>query len=678
MNLKQRLLLVVLPLLTVSVAVSVFGLSHFAKRTALQQASQDGQILANVLLRTIEVSQTVEEGTEEMAANHLIVTARILSNYVAVAESCKMPSATINDRLRNMVNPDLLGEVLISDQTGKTTLSNLPADRFKNQIDPLQDHEAQAFWPLLKATQDVSVTLPSKRRDRDGRLFKYVGVPGVDHPRIVQVGMAGDDLKELQDTMGVQALLENVVLEDSIDRVWVVNQSLETKSFADENNDPLMGEIDEADRLILKEAISQNRPSTRLDPRHIAIAAPLSTIVNTENHSIGKSAAGKDPFIRDPIATGAILIHMSTDRMNELLDQESTIAMVTGGISLLFGALLVAGLTRRIVKPIDEAVKATEQVASGDLSVQLTSRDNGETGKLLSALGRMVDYLNKLIGQVRASTETLLETGERLSRMTHSQRQEIKQLSTTTLQIAAATQEITATSEELLKTMGNISSGADVTANLAGTGQTSLESLEAVMRGLGTATQAISHRLSLITEKANTISGVTTTITRIADQTNLLSLNASIEAEKAGDYGLGFAVLAREIRRLADQTAQATLDIEQMVDEMQDSVTTGVREMDRFTQQVQVSVADTETISDQFSQIILQIQNLIPAFDVVYEGMRSQSAGAKEIRDSMTVLKESVRISAAALEESALVTDSLETAINTLEEGVNSFTLRKE
>ena len=478
--------------------------------------------------------------------------------------------------------------------------------------------------------------------------------------------------------MGVQALLENVVLEDSIDRVWVVNQSLETKSFADENNDPLMGEIDEADRLILKEAISQNRPSTRLDPRHIAIAAPLSAIVNTENHSIGKSTAGKDPFIRDPIATGAILIHMSTDRMNKLLDQESTIAMVTGGLSLLFGALLVAGLTRRIVKPIDEAVKATEQVASGDLSVQLTSRDNGETGKLLSALARMVDYLNKLIGQVRTSTETLLETGERLSRMTHSQRQEIKQLSTTTLQIAAATQEITATSEELLKTMGNISSGADVTAELAGSGQTSLESLEAVMRGLGTATQGISHRLSLITEKANTISGVTTTITRIADQTNLLSLNASIEAEKAGDYGLGFAVLAREIRRLADQTAQATLDIEQMVDEMQDSVTTGVREMDRFTQQVQVSVADTETISDQFNQIIAQIQNLIPAFDVVYEGMRSQSAGAKEIRDSMTVLKESVRISAAALEESALVTDSLETAINTLEEGVNSFTLRKD
>lgn len=676
MNLKQRLLSVVLPLLTLSVVVSVYGLSHFAKRTALQQASQDGQILANVLLRTIEVSQTLEVGTEEMAAKHLIVSARILSNYVAVAESCKIPATTINDRLRNMVNPDLLGEVLISDQLGKTTFSNLPEDRLKNQIDPLKDHEAEAFWPLLKASKDMSITQPLKRRNRDGRLFKYVGVPGVDRPRIVQVSMAGDDLKELQNTMGVQALLENVVLEDSIDRVWVVNQSLETQSFVDENNDPLMAKIESADRLLLKEAISQNRPSTRLDPRHIAIAAPLSAIVNTDNHTIGKNSGGKDPFIRAPVASGAILIHMSTDLMNDLLDQESTIAMITGGLSLLFGALLVAGLTRRIVKPIDEAVKATEQVASGDLSVQLSSDDHGETGKLLSALARMVDYLNKLIGQVRTSTETLLQTGDRLSRMTHSQRQEIKQLGTTTLQIAAATQEITATSEELLKTMGNISSGADVTAELANTGQTSLESLEAVMRSLGSATQSISHRLSLITEKANTISGVTTTITRIADQTNLLSLNASIEAEKAGDYGLGFAVLAREIRRLADQTAQATLDIEQMVDEMQDSVTTGVREMDQFTQQVQVSVADTETISDQFNQIIAQIQNLIPAFDVVYEGMRSQSAGAKDIRDSMTVLKESVRISAEALEESALVTESLETAINTLEEGVNNFTLK--
>lgn len=676
MNLKQRLLSVVLPLLTLSVVVSVYGLSHFAKRTALQQASQDGQILANVLLRTIEVSQTVEVGTEEMAAKHLIVSARILSNYVAVAESCKIPATTINDRLRNMVNPDLLGEVLISDQLGKTTFSNLPEDRLKNQIDPLKDHEAEAFWPLLKASKDMSITQPLNRRNRDGRLFKYVGVPGVDRPRIVQVSMAGDDLKELQNTMGVQALLENVVLEDSIDRVWVVNQSLETQSFVDENNDPLMAEIEPADRLLLKEAISQNRPSTRLDPRHIAIAAPLTAIVNTDNHTIGKNSGSKDPFIRAPVASGAILIHMSTDLMNDLLDQESTIAMITGGLSLLFGALLVAGLTRRIVKPIDEAVKATEQVASGDLSVQLSSDDHGETGKLLSALARMVDYLNKLIGQVRTSTETLLQTGDRLSRMTHSQRQEIKQLGTTTLQIAAATQEITATSEELLKTMGNISSGADVTAELANTGQASLESLEAVMRSLGSATQSISHRLSLITEKANTISGVTTTITRIADQTNLLSLNASIEAEKAGDYGLGFAVLAREIRRLADQTAQATLDIEQMVDEMQDSVTTGVREMDQFTQQVQVSVADTETISDQFNQIIAQIQNLIPAFDVVYEGMRSQSAGAKDIRDSMTVLKESVRISAEALEESALVTESLETAINTLEEGVNNFTLK--
>lgn len=96
--------------------------------------------------------------------------------------------------------------------------------------------------------------------------------------------------------------------------------------------------------------------------------------------------------------------------------------------------------------------------------------------------------------------------------------------------------------------------------------------METTMRQLADSTGSISARLGLISEKANNINGTITTITKVADQTNLLSLNAAIEAEKAGEYGLGFAVVAREIRRLADQTAVATLDIESMVRDMQSSV----------------------------------------------------------------------------------------------------------
>ena len=101
-----------------------------------------------------------------------------------------------------------------------------------------------------------------------------------------------------------------------------------------------------------------------------------------------------------------------------------------------------------------------------------------------------------------------------------------------------------------------------------------------------------------------------TTINKVADQTNLLSLNAAIEAAKAGEFGQGFAVVAREIRRLADQTAIATLDIEQMVKEMQSSVSSGVMGMEKFAQEVQSAVREVNEISGQIAHIIEQVQGL--------------------------------------------------------------------
>src|SRR5215211_7523474 len=116
--------------------------------------------------------------------------------------------------------------------------------------------------------------------------------------------------------------------------------------------------------------------------------------------------------------------------------------------------------------------------------------------------------------------------------------------------------------------------------------------MDQMMRQLSASTTSISAKLSAIQQKAASINLAVTTITKVADQTNLLSVNAAIEAEKAGEYGLGFLVLAREIRRLADQSAVATLDIERMVKEMQYSVSAGVMEMDKFTDQVRQGVGE--------------------------------------------------------------------------------------
>jgi len=417
----------------------------------------------------------------------------------------------------------------------------------------------------------------------------------------------------------------------------------------------------------------------------LSVAPGSSYGIGLQNAMSGNQGAGEVISIfKRPVMASWIYIPSFRWGLSVQQDVGEAMAMVSQqrwtmlGIlaAILIPTLLIAlAVARSISRPIQTAVAAAERVASGDLSATLSAEGSDEISKLINALGQMVNYLNSLIGQVQRSTIDLVSTANSLSAMTKTQSEEVSNLGSTTTEIAAATKEISATSEELLSTMSGITEVADHTTELANSGQSSLGDMEGAMRTLADATHSISSRLGLINEKANTISSVTTTITKIADQTNLLSLNASIEAEKAGEYGLGFAVLAREIRRLADQTAVATLDIEQMVKEMQDSVTGGVMEMDKFSEQVSRSVSDTHDISLRFGEIIQQIQALLPQFDAVHEGMRSQSAGAKQIRDSMVSLTDSVRVSAQALDETTSATQRLEGAIDELRNEISSFRL---
>ncbi|MGL5196417.1 MAG: methyl-accepting chemotaxis protein, partial [Chroococcales cyanobacterium] len=160
---------------------------------------------------------------------------------------------------------------------------------------------------------------------------------------------------------------------------------------------------------------------------------------------------------------------------------------------------------------------------------------------------------------------------------------------------------------------------------------------------------------------------------KVADQTNLLSLNAAIEAEKAGEYGTGFAVVAREIRRLADQTAIATLDIESMVKDMQSAVSTGVMEMDKFTTEVSRGVEDVRTISGQIGKIIERVQGLTPRFDAVTKGMEDQSEGAQQISDAMVQLSEASRQTAQSLRDTNRAIEQLNEAAQGLQREISFF-----
>jgi methyl-accepting chemotaxis protein WspA len=197
--------------------------------------------------------------------------------------------------------------------------------------------------------------------------------------------------------------------------------------------------------------------------------------------------------------------------------------------------------------------------------------------------------------------------------------------------------------------------------------------MTASMQHLDEAMNAFTRKLSTISQRASGITSVVTTIAKVADQTNLLSVNATIEAEKAGESGRGFRIVAQEIRRLADQTALATQDIERMVRDMQAAVSSGTMEMDRFRNEVSQRISEVADVSEKLGRIIEPVQSVTRSLEHVHEGMQSQSQGARQIRDAMESLRSGAGESAASMAVFTATLDELRRSISELNAEASRF-----
>jgi len=380
----------------------------------------------------------------------------------------------------------------------------------------------------------------------------------------------------------------------------------------------------------------------------------------------------------------------SREKVEASLDGLLLSSIGCGGVLLIAMLGMAVVLGGRVADPISRITAVAQTIANGDLQMARDSLDafNGEvddgapagetrskdeTDQLLAATRTMTRNLNSLVGAVQQSGIQLTTSATQIASSAKELEATAAEQAASTNEAVATAKEITATAQDLARTMDDVTTVAADTASLATTGQAELSRMRGSMQQLSEATGSISSKLSAINEKANNISSVVTTINKVADQTNLLSLNAAIEAEKAGEYGQGFSVVAREIRRLADQTAIATLDIGEMVKEMQSAVATGVMEMDRFNQEVRLGVDEVSKISSQQAQIADKVQALTPRFEEVNHGMQLQTEGAGQISESMVQLSEAAQQTADSLREFNKATERLNEASRALQDEVSRF-----
>ena len=358
--------------------------------------------------------------------------------------------------------------------------------------------------------------------------------------------------------------------------------------------------------------------------------------------------------VADQIATGDLAVPMTAiSRKDEI-----------GALAKAFD---------RMVASLKDMVGVAERIAAGDLLVQVKPQSGRDV--MGNALANMVDRLSTLVGEVQKSGIRVNSSVTEIAATAKQQQATASEIAATTTQIGATSKEISATSKELVKTMNEVSTAAEQSASLASGGHVGLSRMEESMRHIMEAAGSINSKLTVLNEKAGNINQVVTTITRVADQTNLLSLNAAIEAEKAGEYGRGFAVVATEIRRLADQTAVATYDIEQMVKEIQSAVSAGVMGMDKFSEEVRRGMQEIEQVGGQLAQIIQQVEALAPRCEAVNEGMQAHATGAEQITEALGQLSQAAQQTVDSLRQSGQALEGLNQVSSDLRSGVSRFKL---
>ena len=345
---------------------------------------------------------------------------------------------------------------------------------------------------------------------------------------------------------------------------------------------------------------------------------------------------------------------------------------LTTGLELLSR---VAGMMAAGNLSAAEAAIATHK--SADSSERSHDAGRGDESEMLfHSFRQMIITLSALIGQVQQSgIQVTTSTTEIAASARHLEVTATEQAASAR-EVSAMTTQISATSADLLNSVNTVGETLASATSRAELGHAELNRMEAAMRQLSAATAAMSSRLAAINDRTSRISTVVSTINKVADKTALLSVNAAIEAEKAGEFGKGFSVVSREISRLADQTAVATQDIEQVVKEMQSSVSSGVMEMDKFAEEVRRHVHDVHKVASEINSIIDGVQALGPNFEASQQGMHAQAESALQIAEAIQQLSTAAEQSKESLSQFKHATEQLNSAVLGLQAQVSQFMLK--
>ena len=326
-------------------------------------------------------------------------------------------------------------------------------------------------------------------------------------------------------------------------------------------------------------------------------------------------------------------------------------------------------MSRSVESILDEMNKFSE----GDLTVSLAVTNDDDIGKLFGGFNKSVGNIHGMIQQLQESIETTASAATQISSSTEELAAGVQEQSAQSSEVAAAVEEMTRT---IIDNSNNASKTAEVATEngkLAQSGGEVVQETTRKMREISGVVSSSAATVEKLGASSQQISEIISVIDDIADQTNLLALNAAIEAARAGEQGKGFAVVADEVRKLAERTTQATKEIEGMIKAIQQETREAVESMKRGTKEVEEGMRLADEAGRSLDRIVSETQKSVDMINQIAAASEEQSATSEQISKNVEAISSVSNESAAGVSQIARSADDLNRLTENLRNLVSKF-----
>lgn len=349
------------------------------------------------------------------------------------------------------------------------------------------------------------------------------------------------------------------------------------------------------------------------------------------------------------------------------------VSLACSAVALLLGFVAAFMIARSITRPIKQAVEVAEHIAAGDLTRQIEVKTSDEVGKLMHALEEMNNSLRSVILHARENSDKVTRAAAELSGSAGQVSASSQHQSEAASSMASAVEEMTVSINQIADHANDAHKTSVESSALAHKGGEVIHDTVSEMNLIAESVKESSLLVQALSQQSEQISEVVKMIKEVAEQTNLLALNAAIEAARAGEQGRGFAVVADEVRKLAERTAKSTLEISSMIEKTHGGIRGALHSLQAGVERVNAGVAKAGQAGDAVTKINSGAQMLVGTVNDISAALKEQSAASNEISRHVEKIAQMAEENHAAVDETAKTAHQLEKLATDLHETVGRF-----